>query len=123
MKIWDEEVKTSSSKYQLKNFKVMENLTAIIQLEKNESRNGRQISRIDKLPLSFNATKYSPRCNGKFHVHVGMLGKLIFCFADCVSALSFILMILAEEDARSSTQAQNDEQTDDTGISLILFYE
>ena len=75
MKIWDEEVKTSSSKYQLENFNVMENLTAIIKLEKNASRTGRQISRIDKLPLSFSATIYSQRCNGKFRAHDEVLGK------------------------------------------------
>ena len=78
------------------------------------------------LPYTVNAATVSSvpmmRCSENKKLQNKKL--LISCIADCVSALSFILMILAEEDARSPilNHAQNDEQTD-TGISRILFYE
>jgi len=68
MKDWKDEVNSISHHQQLDIFRLMENLTAAIQLDwkdpHKKSQPVRQISLLNKLPLSFTTRNYSPRCNG-----------------------------------------------------------
>ncbi len=87
MKGWEEEVKSISSHQQL-NFSLMENLNAVIQLERKDpltkSQTVRQISLLNKLPLSFTPSKYTPRCNGMFHnVKIKLLKLNFMCYRLC----------------------------------------
>ena len=68
MKSWEDEVNSISSHQQLDILPLMENLTAIIQLEKkNPQTSSPTVPPMPlKLPLSFTTSKYAPQFNGMF---------------------------------------------------------
>ena len=96
MKGWEEEAESISSHQQL-NFSLLENLNAVIQLEKKDphtkSQTVRQISLLNKLPLSFTPSKYTPRRNGMFlNVRIKLLKLNFLCYRLC-----FCLVLLTDD--------------------------
>jgi hypothetical protein len=115
MKGWKAEWNSVSQHQQLNIFSLMENITAVIQLERKDpqidSPTVPKISMPLKIPLSFTTSKYGPNFNGMRHTSFQELSRLFFHLSDCVSVLSFLLTILAEEEAKSSPQPNKDSSS------------